>query len=127
MSLPWEGFSQRKSRTGDEEEWRGGGENRRVAARYGLTIRQLAHRILQNLAHDEREPIGAAAHEAGAVPLASPLSEAGSFALTMMRSIRCGRIAIRRASILKVTRGPSLSSHSSRTVRPLTSTRMPFW
>src|SRR3546814_2532259 len=48
--------------------------------------------------------------------------------LTLMDSRRNGRMPTRRASILKVTRSFSwASSHSSRTVRPSTNTRMPFW
>ena len=51
----------------------------------------------------------------------------GSVGANITRASRYGRIATRRASILKVTRGfSSRSSHSSRTVRPSTSTRIPL-
>ncbi len=48
--------------------------------------------------------------------------------LSFTDSMRNGRMPTRRASILKVTRSfSSASSHSSRTVRPSTRTRMPLW
>ena len=64
------------------------------------------------------------------VCLTSAADAAGSLDRSRMTTLctRWGRMPTRRASILKVTRAlSSLSSHSSRTVRPSTSTRMPFW
>ncbi|MNN34778.1 hypothetical protein D3C81_1485980 [compost metagenome] len=64
--------------------------------------------------------------------LPPPLREVLALSLVFSRmdteARRCGRIPMRRASTLNVTRAlSSLSSHSSLTVRPSTRTRMPFW
>jgi hypothetical protein len=58
----------------------------------------------------------------------STSGSAVGFGVIAMRSMRYGRMAMHRAWTLNVSRGlSSLSVHSSRTMRPSTSRRMPFW